>query len=51
MSGAGRVSRQKHIPSSQMLLQAGVLLSYSAVPCRDTHCEMLHEVSDDFSVK
>jgi hypothetical protein len=38
LSDAGHVSCRKHFLSAQILLLVGVLLSYSVLPCQDTHC-------------
>jgi hypothetical protein len=33
----------RHVLSLDVLLPVGVLSSYSALPCQDTHCQMIHE--------
>jgi hypothetical protein len=35
---AGHVSCRKHFLCPEILLSVGVLLSYSALPCQNTHC-------------
>jgi hypothetical protein len=41
----------KHCLSLEMLLPFGVLLSYSALPCQDTHCLMLHKQKQTISMQ
>jgi hypothetical protein len=44
-------SCRKHFLCSEMLLPVGVLLSYSVLLCQDTHCYILHEQQQTFSMR
>jgi hypothetical protein len=41
----------KHFLCPEILLPVCVLLSYSVLPCQDTHCQMLHEQQQTISMR